>query len=387
MSHLRLSPAEITELALLAIDAAVRSEGWHALCDGMADRLNARAVMILAYDLERHALPTVLGSRALRGPGGAALILRAARGDGQQDEAHYRQLARRKPGEVLDEHTILGLDADAPLPENPWREDVFAVTGGRTRCMMRLNDHGPFLDCIATHDAERHDRVPPLGHVADILYPILARALEASRVVRRLAKSYDQLMTLFDALKFGAAFVDARGRLILSNAAFTAMLRDRDGVAVSGGSLCATEGKAAGRLQAFLAAAGQAGTHPEQLTVTLPRRSSSRPIVLCAVAIRDADIDTDPAILLLALDPNRRAVLNGDGLAAFGLLTQAELAVCDLLIQGFDTRDIADRRGTELNTVRNQIKTATGKLSCNSRLDLLRLAIATTLPIVRDEAK
>jgi len=67
------------------------------------------------------------------------------------------------------------------------------------------------------------------------------------------------------------------------------------------------------------------------------------------------------------------------------VLTPSELEVCEYVIRGYETGAIATRRDTSKETTRDQIKAATAKLACRSRLDLLRLAMASHKPI-RDTA-
>ena len=81
------------------------------------------------------------------------------------------------------------------------------------------------------------------------------------------------------------------------------------------------------------------------------------------------------------MDPEGEGRIDASGLAAFGVLSPAELEVCDLLVRGFETPAIAERRGTGLETARLQIKAAAAKLACRSRLDLVRLAMAARPPM------
>lgn len=89
----------------------------------------------------------------------------------------------------------------------------------------------------------------------------------------------------------------------------------------------------------------------------------------------------EPLTLLLVIDPERRRMLRSDGLAAFGLLSPAELEICEMLVQGSETRDIAEHRSTTLETTRGQIKQLNAKLGCRHRLDLMRLAMMTSAPM------
>jgi DNA-binding CsgD family transcriptional regulator len=84
--------------------------------------------------------------------------------------------------------------------------------------------------------------------------------------------------------------------------------------------------------------------------------------------------------LLLVVDPEATDRVNADGIHALGVLSQAELDVCRMVVDGHSTAEIAERRGTSAQTATDQIKSALAKLSCATRLDIVRLAMATRPP-------
>jgi DNA-binding NarL/FixJ family response regulator len=85
--------------------------------------------------------------------------------------------------------------------------------------------------------------------------------------------------------------------------------------------------------------------------------------------------------MLIVIDPDSGIHPSAEGLRSFGVLSEAELQVCELLVRGFTTKDVAERRGSSLETIRAQVKAASAKLACRSRLDMLRLALATAPPL------
>ena len=376
-----LTPETVTDLALLAIEAAARPPAWRALCDRLAEEAGARAFIVLAYDLQDHSMPRVFGSGAIHGPAGVALTEAAGRGEGAEDLPTYRALARQPPGQVMSEHDLRGTGMDGAPAVNCWRDRMLAITGGRDRSVMKLNDVGPFLDCVAVHDARPHDGPLPFAQLAPFVHPMLARTLETTRVVSALVESHDRLMSLFDRLEFGAAFCTPDGRVITANPAFRRAARKGGGVRETSHGLTADDPAGTDALHRLLAAAIRPTTPPEGLTLTLRRRSSRSPLVLSAAPIRDRDLGATTAILLIAIDPEDGTRLNARGLARLGVLSNAEIEVCDLLVRGFETTAIAERRGTQPETTRDQIKAAAAKLACRSRLDILRLAMVTATPV------
>ncbi|CAM4256299.1 helix-turn-helix transcriptional regulator [Palleronia rufa] len=376
-----LTPEVVTDLALLAIEAAARPEAWCALCDRVAGEIGAKAFIILAYDLHDHSMPQVFGSGAIHSPDGRAMTKAARQGEGTEDLSTYEALARQPPGLVISEHDLRGSGERGVGAVNRWRERMLAITGGRDRSVMKLNDVGPFLDCVAVHDALPHAGPLPLTPVAPIVHPLLARTIETTRVVNALAESHKRLMTLFDRLDFGAAFCTPSGRVITANDAFREVARNGGGLHDTAHGVVANDSTETYRLRSLIAAAAHPTTPPEHLTLALSRRRRRLPLVLYAAPAQDRDLGPTTAVLLLAVDPEDGTRLNARGLAALGVLTEAELEVCNLLVQGFETTTIAEQRGTQPDTVRDQIKAAAAKLACRSRIDILRLAMATATAV------
>lgn len=384
MSDGTYSQDAAAQLALAAVDAAARPEAWQNLCDLVADHLNAAAFMVFAYDTASPAAPIFHASKVAQRPAVASLQSEMQNGGDAEDHAAYSALARMPPRVALQEGELFGLKRGADLPPNSWRDRVLQATDGQARSIMRINDHGPFLDVAVAHERSPFDDAPPeMARLTPLLGSLLARTLESSRVVAALAASHARLMALFDRLDFGAAFCTPDGKVITANAAFREMADDNNGLWQSSGRIGATDPAASAALRRALDAAARPEATSDRLTLTVPRRSGQLPLVLRAAPVRDNDLSKTVAVLLLVIDPEDEARLSVDGLAAFGVLSPAELDVCKYLVQGFETNGIAERRGTEIETARNQIKSATAKLACHSRLDVVRLAMSAKAPIIK----
>ena len=377
-----LTPEAVSDLALVAIDATARPGSWDHLCDLVANHIDAAAFMVFAYNVASPSMPIFHGSHRTRTPIAIALRAEVQAGGGEEDHASYEALARAEPGAALQEGELLGLARGSVLPENGFRDRILKATQGKARSIMRVNDHGPFLDVAVAHENASFDVGPPaMARLMPHLGALLARTLESSRVVSALTAGHARLMALFDCLDFGAAFSTPEGRILTANPAFCRIVAERDGLRNAAQTLAADDPAGMVRLRDALAAAVQPAAAADQLTVTLPRPSGRLPLVLRAVPVRERDLGPATTVLVLVIDPEDGDRLDASGLAAFGILTPAELEVCDLLVRGHETPGIAERRGTGLETARDQIKSAAAKLACRSRLDLVRLAMAARAPV------
>lgn len=370
------------DVAHMAIEAVTRPERLYDLCDLVAQRYDLAAFAIFQYNVADRRMPLVFVSEAGRTDDADVLRAALARGEGGEDEAGFAASAKIAAGVMRTEANLLGLAEDQPLPPNAFRDKVLGVTRGVGRTVTRLNDIGPFLDCFTTHDRQPYAVAPPpMAPDAQLIAGLLSRTLDGNRVVQGLMVTYDRLKSLFDRLHFGVAFVDSTGRLLTANRTFRDIAGEADALALASDRVAAVHAGDKALLSAAIARQQEPGATVDETVLCLTRRSGKLPLVVRAIPLRDDDVQQETATMLVVLDPEDERRLTADGLKGFGLLTPAEHEVCQYLVRGIDTGDIAERRGTSIATTRTQIKGISAKLACRSRLDILRLAMATASPL------
>lgn len=375
---------DLVDIMRSALDAATQPEHWDRLCDLIATRSDLSAFFVYEYDPQATQVPLMHYSEKMRHPEGKRILRNLTRGDPPPAEHElYLRLMDLRPHEQVFEQEIFGLDNETGLPPNPLRDEALAFTGGRRRFGGRLNEIGPFIDIAAGHTRHEIDRYGPEERQDfGLLFSVLGKSLEAGRVLRQLSSSYQRLLDLFDRLDFGVAFCDASARVVTANACFRELATEGEGLTAANGVVGASDPEDRAGLLRLIQAANQSVSRGSDLIMRLRRRSRGLPLIARTMAIRERDTGVaGPLVLLLVLDPERRRVLRSDGLAAFGVLSPAELEICEMLVQGCETRDIAEHRSTTLETTRGQIKQLNSKLGCRHRLDLMRLAMMTSAPI------
>jgi DNA-binding CsgD family transcriptional regulator len=370
------------EVLRLAIDVTHRPELWPELCDTMTEALGGTAFMVFEYDFRSFRGPVFRGSRGL----GDALNLVAVTMEGRLPDveiAGYTRFLSFPPGRLVGEFECYDIEHDRDLPENPYRDAVLAASGARSRNVMRLNDIGPWSDVAALHlKCPGAEIAPEVRAEAEFLMPLLGRAIEASRTMKGLSRINAALIDAFDRLDFGAAVCDALGQVIVSNEEFRTMAAERDGLTSIGGTLQPTAIEDRGAFREALAASLELRTSGRLHICRLGRRSDRLPLIARAIPVRGTEVGgrRETLVLLLVVDPEAPARVNADGIDALGVLSQAELDVCRMIVDGHATTEIASLRGTAVQTATDQIKSAMAKLSCASRLDIVRLAMATRVP-------
>lgn len=378
--------AEFAEILRSAIDAAVRPQEWDGVCDRIVASSDFPAFFIFEYDSTNSQVPIMHLSRAIR-EGGMDLVDDLIGGRAPQAETElYGQLVDLPPYRHSFEHEVLGFGANDALPPNAIRDAILNVTGARWRFGGRLNDFGPVIDIASGHLGGPTAELPAdIRANVDVLFSVVGKSLETGRVIRRLVRSYQAMLDFFDTLDFGAAFCDAEGRIVVSNRQFGELAAERDGLTDVGGIAGATHPEDRPRMRGIIHGATRPAARPEDLIMSLRRRSQGVPFVARTLPLREAQTGVDaPLALLLVFDVERRGILTSEGLSAFGILSPEELAICDMLVQGAGAAEISRSQDTTPGAAAARIDGITAKLACRNRLDLVRLAMMTSAPVRRD---
>ena len=152
---------------------------------------------------------------------------------------------------------------------------------------------------------------------------------------------------------------------------------DRTGLVTAGSALTT-------KLQGMIAAAAGTPTAPARSnSLSLPRPSGLAPLSLIITPVRremelyTAELPNPAAVMLCISDPQAGAARRLGDIAALFKLDPAEAAVAADLLAGLEIRDIAERRGRSINTVRTQLVRLMDKTDTRRQAELVsRLAAA-----------
>jgi len=344
----------------------------------VAEQLGAVTFVVFAWNPACRTIPRLRGcSRILRDA--SDLIDALPDTPAPPEEAMiYEALGRGAREQLSTAAELLGLATNAALPPNAFYDAMRERLPIACRAGARLGDMGPMLDVAAGHFRCLDEDLPDDNRAkAADLFPLISRAVEANRVIEGLAGQLALLSAAFDRFDFGIVLTDGAGRLRLVNRVAREMMADGLGVAETSGKL-ATPTKPR-VLEAAMAAAASGHLAGRDSLVALPR-GTERPLLARVFSVGTTGVTGAGACVLL-VDPDDPARLDASGIAALDLLTAAEAEVVALLVRGAGTDEISDRRDTTPETTRGQIRSAAAKLGCQTRVDLLRLAMATRIPL------
>jgi DNA-binding CsgD family transcriptional regulator len=238
--------------------------------------------------------------------------------------------------------------------------------------LLRSKAGGPFTDAEI--------------EVARALMPHLRHAVALRQRLNHVDMLASAALAALDAQRHAILVLDQDAQVLHTNAAADVLLREGDGLSCTLGKLQAATPAATGWLQAALAkAAGAGGLTVRAATSRLPRRSGRRPLAALVMpfsAEAHWSLCRQPRILLCITDPDTALVPSGRQMAELFGLTGAEAALAVDLLAGEDVREIAERRGRSIATVRSQLANLMAKTDVNRQSELLRLL--GSLPRLRE---
>lgn len=370
---------ELTKILISTVEAPLDESRWVDIADAMADRHDGHFVFY-TLDMSRAAKGRLWLSEGFNKC--ADLAEKFTENESPEEVAANKRIALAAPFRLLTELDAFAVESDDDLPRMPFRDALQERLGTGCRIGAKLNDLGPWLDVGSLHISGRNISIPEsIRQELAMLFPVFGKAIETGRIISNLVGRYGALFDLFDRLAFGAAFLDDDDRIVLANESLKSMARDGDALRIDGAKRLVSPQGDRSAISEICFAARQIDSSVGSSLALLTRRSGNASIIAKAAKVQSQYVRSTPLVLVLFLDPEVEYPIDLSGVSALGQLTNAEQDVCRLLVEGLGTEAIADRRETAIATTQTQLKTAQAKLGCRSRLDLLRLVLATAPPI------
>ena len=376
----------VTDIITSAVEAVVRPERWLDL----VDQVNAcfgfysSSLVILGRDHETR-IPIAL-SQKLRDVQWEILQSKLL-SDAHVLQTIEQRVFEKPAGELLEQRDMFPPDTD-PLPSYAFRDWMLEAHDVDYHYTLKLNDTGPWVDGLFPHARVNRPVTEGNRMLLNRLSPLIAGSVRNWRVMEQLRMQFQASLSFLDNLGIAALLCLDDGAVIHRNERSNRLLDAKDGIALN----------RRGRLklgddhsqQSFDTAcyelnrtARGSGIQAER-SITIERPSGATPYLMIVSPIVDVEAELQSGLrcaMVLIVDPEDRKAVSVDGLVQLGRLTRTEAAVCALLVEGQGTDEIAERRNISENTTRQHIKSILNKLHCHNRVQLLRLAVDTRLPI------
>ncbi|MBX2879444.1 MAG: LuxR C-terminal-related transcriptional regulator [Granulosicoccus sp.] len=283
-------------------------------------------------------------------------------------------------------------NANAQFPDDPiditaaeqWLESEWGI-GERYLC--RLNIQPSFMDLhTLLFRADTKNDVREGLQKTELLTPHFAKAVEISRPFLLLKARFQATLEVLDRFHLGVFIITPSGKVALRNTAANRILEQKDAVSVgSSGKLNSDKNSHPEGLDKLIdeTLANQSkGVIRHSTEVLLQRRSGNAPyLVEISPLAEPTVIGPHSGLMVIMIDPEHKKIVRTNGMSQMFGLSNAEDAVCGLLIEGYSTSEIAEARNVSPVTVKNQVQSLLAKTGNRNRSDLIRQALSINLPI------
>ncbi|MCC0019870.1 MAG: hypothetical protein H6888_02235 [Nitratireductor sp.] len=379
----------INDLHRKSYEAVLDAAKWQGVLDELANAAGARGAALIMRELGSPELPYEVSSLCTRyknfaqTAAGRHYLAELSR----YEEPEWQGISALSPGEVW-----VDTDLGCSLAELYARPDVACMRehiNVARRIGFRLNDNKAWFDTITLGFGEECLSIPPIAfETMNDAWPHLAKSLELSRTFSMLRARYQAVVAVLDRIAIPILILTAKGEVLIANNLADELLEAADGLGTDtfGYLRCSDGDKTRELRQAIskvsLTAAGM-GSLREKL-MQIPKRSGGSDILLDIAPIAESGEQLGDALqgcLIAVTDPDRPLAFDPLRFGDLHGLTPAEREVCELIVRGHTTVEIAEIRQVRLDTAKNQVRAVLQKAGCRSRVHLLRKVCQVAPPI------
>jgi len=388
MTEPALPPVDADTLTAI-YGAAVSEEAWPETLDRCTEIVGSRCAALFSFDtLDPDAYAISALGRVLR--------------EGMTEEMMRHWIEHLAPldreGQVgslrFPARRLLTIEEawDSPIEELRERPDYRFIEkhfGIGDKLFARLNETPRYFDTLAFQFPAGIDEIPASARLPfRALLPHVAKAVEMGQVFGRLRRRYRAALAALDHVGLGLCVLDERGRVIVANTEADRILDAGHGLTrlASGALGCrdAVDGKA---LVAALTAATlslQGSRARAEALLAVRCTPDAEPLLIEISPLRDhlGELDGDGGeVLVQLIDIGNAGSCSVAPFAAAYALTEAETAVASLVLEGLTNPEIAESRGTGIDTVKTQVRNLMEKARATSRVTLVRAILKADPPI------
>jgi len=252
--------------------------------------------------------------------------------------------------------------------------------------MASLNDNPRIFEAFVLHFPQGQSLSSVAIEKFNELLPHLAKASEMSVVYNTLLRRYSAILTVLNKVGIGIIVLDKNNNVLIKNTEAERMLVADYGIKISSTDklVCTQQTNHAQLQSAIFSAQIQHNSTQAERILTLRSNASSDPLIIEISPLRDAMDELDfghEGVIIQMIDVGSKTHCSIDAFSAAYKLTVAESSVIMYVLDGLSNREIAEERGTKMETVKTQIKHIMQKTNINSRIELVRRILKTIPPI------
>jgi DNA-binding CsgD family transcriptional regulator len=357
----------LSELLLDVYEAAANPDHWQVLLQNVATEMEATKASIHVHAFARQSWTKHTSGNRVHRIGYDESASNAYGSYYALKDPYIQRIRERFP------RNGSGTSADL-LTTKELRRTEFYTDYGRPNGIFFLgwtiieqNERfGSGLSLIRPEDAKQFK--PQQVEMLRLLNPHLAKAFRLQRIIEKGADGNNILLRSIAQFDFGVVALDGDGRITNMSGPAQRLLNEQDGIRTRSGRLQATQANEDRILQQMLLGANKLwespGRQPEN-ALLLSRKSGKRPLQLVVFPLVPSGLFAEerPQILVFLSDPTATPVSRATVLRSLYGLTPTESRLADLLLQGFEVREAAERMRNTLETARFHLKRVLERVS------------------------
>lgn len=259
--------------------------------------------------------------------------------------------------------------------------------GIRRKVAVRLNEDRGSFDLVTFQFHKDYDTIPQAsGHSIRTLSPHFAKALEIGRTFNLLRSRYSAVLAALDHVDVGLCIVGPNRHVLVSNTEAERIFSDTGCVFLHNGKLKCRKPEQSQKLDQLIERAiYQHGKLDRPTDDLLVFKEQNHPVFLHTAHLRDSGAEIGEAldgVLVSIVDLSKAGDLDIERFSILYGLSAAETGVCGLLSDGYSNTQIADQRNVSPETVKSHIRSIFKKSNVSSRIELVRLLVKVSPPIV-----
>lgn len=365
-------------------ESAGDAAGWRQTVEALVSRFDGAAGALYAIDLDwcRRGCPD---------PGSASAARVSFGFDPALERAYFEHYIQRIPwyqedgphlwpGEVFLSQAVV---PDRALESSEFHAGLLRIQDLHYNVTAVLRRRGTEVFCITIQRGHKRrgaygDRsVEQLGR----LVPHLRRAILLHEQLVALRVQQEQLLLAIEHVGASVALVDAGGHLLTASPRARALLQSGDVLQLDRqGGLRAAVARATDELRRAIRAARQPAMGPS--VVRLPRKDAGPPVEVRVLPVTARETSPGarlPAAMLLLPEPAQPPSIDEEALRRSWDLTAGEARVGALLLEGLTPRQMAERQGKSLNTVKTHLKRLFAKTGVSRQAEFVRIVLQRSL--------
>lgn len=257
--------------------------------------------------------------------------------------------------------------------------------GIRDRFGVRLNDDKGWYDVIAfQYDTSRGNATAKEFSYLSPYIPHIAQSIVQGRLFDQIHLKFGAVLSMLDRVNVGMLLLQPDSTVVVMNQCSKETVDRSPHLRVTPNrKLSMSPGNA--RLIDEIATVAKSHTAEGNESKKYVRVGDDRSDILLIELspLSDLHSDLEPSfhgVMALIIDPKTPININEKGLAEVYALTPAELDVAKSLGEGYSPKDLAEKRNSSPQTIKQQIKSIYMKTTSSSRTELIRRMISISLP-------